>query len=175
MCKMVRSMMSALSSCFKRLVRFLILRSQKPIFSRPVFALGKAFHERHLRCRHCREPIKGNPVEHNGDVYCERDYTALIAPKCAACRNAIQGETIYALNTTYHKECFACMACGASFPDKSFYVFGNEPLCKRHYHKRNNSLCGTCDDPIEGRVSKWSRVMLQKLIFVQDPVLRSLK
>lgn len=29
-------------------------------------------------------------------------------------------------------------------------MFENAPYCKRHYHQLNNSLCRTCDDPIEG-------------------------
>ncbi|TPX58626.1 hypothetical protein PhCBS80983_g03001 [Powellomyces hirtus] len=34
------------------------------IFERPVYALGKAWHEHHLRCAACRKPIQGNPFEH---------------------------------------------------------------------------------------------------------------
>ncbi|KAJ3264789.1 Transforming growth factor beta-1-induced transcript 1 protein, partial [Borealophlyctis nickersoniae] len=136
--------------CYEDALQRICAKCQRPIFSRPVYALGKVFHERHLRCRHCRDPIRGNPVEHNGSVYCERDYAALIAPKCRECRHPIQGETIYALDAAWHKDCFICAMCRIPFPDKTFYVFGNDPLCRRHFHQRNNSLCGTCDHPIEG-------------------------
>ncbi|KAJ3036422.1 hypothetical protein HDV00_002746 [Rhizophlyctis rosea] len=125
-------------------------KCNKPIFSRPVYALNKVFHSNHLRCHHCRHTIHGNPYEHNGHVYCEKDYFSLCAARCATCQNPIEGETIYALDKTYHKDCFVCVMCGVNFPDKSFYVWEAEQVCRRHYHMRNGSLCGGCDAPIEG-------------------------
>ncbi|KAI8913981.1 hypothetical protein DFJ77DRAFT_431559 [Powellomyces hirtus] len=120
------------------------------IFERPVYALGKAWHEHHLRCAACRKPIQGNPFEHENKVFCSVDYAALVAPKCRECGQGIQGETICALDSTFHKECFVCATCKDPFPDKSFYVVGDEPLCRLHYHEKNNSLCGACNEPIEG-------------------------
>ncbi|KAI9105013.1 hypothetical protein DFS34DRAFT_576074 [Phlyctochytrium arcticum] len=123
---------------------------QMPIYSHAVYALGKAWHEEHLCCGACREPIIGNPIEYDNQIYCAADYAALVAPACRECSQTIQGETICALNATFHKECFVCKVCKIPFPDKSFYVLGDDPLCRFHYHEENNSLCGTCDNPIEG-------------------------
>ncbi|KAJ3150381.1 Transforming growth factor beta-1-induced transcript 1 protein [Geranomyces variabilis] len=120
------------------------------IFEQPVYALGRAWHEHHLRCAACRMPIQGNPFEHEDQVYCSADYASLVAPKCRECGLGIQGETICALDSTFHKECFVCQTCKEPFPDKSFYVVGQDPLCRLHYHERNNSLCGDCGEPIEG-------------------------
>ncbi|KAJ3006679.1 hypothetical protein HKX48_009530 [Thoreauomyces humboldtii] len=115
-----------------------------------VYALGKAWHPKHLRCAACDLPIKGNPFEHGDRVFCQADYAALIAPKCRECGEHISGETICALDATFHKECFVCQVCKDPFPDKSFYVVDSDPLCRLHYHERNNSLCGGCRQPIEG-------------------------
>ena len=40
--------------------------------------------------------------------------------------------------------------CHNAFPDNTFYVYDGAPYCKRHYHRLNNSLCRSCDEPIEG-------------------------
>ncbi|KAJ3188305.1 hypothetical protein HDU85_005456 [Gaertneriomyces sp. JEL0708] len=122
----------------------------KPIYTRPVYALGQAWHENHLRCYACRQPIQGNPFEHDNKVYCAADYESLVAPKCHECHEPIQGETICALDNTFHRDCFVCKSCKAPFPDKSFYVFGNDPFCRLCYHTENNSICGSCEEPIEG-------------------------
>lgn len=47
---------------------------------------------------------------------------------------------------------FLCcnQTCHRPFPDDTFYVFDSSPYCKHHYHQLNNSLCRTCDYPIEG-------------------------
>ncbi|KND05117.1 uncharacterized protein SPPG_00788 [Spizellomyces punctatus DAOM BR117] len=135
---------------FNRALKLTCAGCNQPIFTHAVYALGKAWHEQHLRCAACREPIQGNPFEHDNQVYCSADYAALVAPTCRECGNGIQGETICALNSTFHKECFVCKICKEPFPDKSFYVLGDDPLCRFHYHESNNSLCGTCDQPIEG-------------------------
>ncbi|KAJ3176523.1 hypothetical protein HDU87_005217 [Geranomyces variabilis] len=136
--------------CFNRTLDTICAGCNQQIFEQPVYALGRAWHEHHLRCAACRKPIEGNPFEHEDQVYCSADYASLVAPKCRECGLGIQGETICALDSTFHKECFVCQTCKEPFPDKSFYVVGQDPLCRLHYHERNNSLCGDCGEPIEG-------------------------
>lgn len=74
---------------------------------------------------------------------------------CRACGLAITGKSISSadgrLSGRYHKACFVCTSCYEPFPTAEFYVHGDRPYCKRHYHKMNGSLCGTCKEGIEGQ------------------------
>ncbi|KAI8820590.1 uncharacterized protein EV422DRAFT_496891 [Fimicolochytrium jonesii] len=122
----------------------------KSISGKPVYALGKPWHQEHLKCCACRKPVRGKVFESEGRIYCEEDYQALVAETCRGCGTPVQGETINALNSTYHKECFVCTTCRQPFQGRRFYVFDNDPVCLLHYHERNNSLCGGCQTGIEG-------------------------
>ncbi|KAG0022518.1 hypothetical protein BGZ82_011005 [Podila clonocystis] len=121
-----------------------------------VYALGKSWHEHHLSCDHCHKPIQATVghVEKNGRVYCPGDYGELFLPKCRGCGLMVEKEAVCTqdgkLEGKWHSACFGCHLCKKPFPDKSFYVFGNAPYCRRHYHKMNKSLCKGCDQPIEG-------------------------
>ncbi|KAJ3116716.1 hypothetical protein HDU96_008955 [Phlyctochytrium bullatum] len=125
-------------------------KPREPIFERPVQALGLMWHEHHLLCAGCDQPIRGNFFEHKDVVYCAQDYARLVAPRCKGCERPIQGETIVALDSAWHKACFVCTSCRRPFPDKSFYVLDGMPYCRMDYHVANNSICGNCKDPIEG-------------------------
>ncbi|KAF9112897.1 hypothetical protein BGX27_002604 [Mortierella sp. AM989] len=122
----------------------------------PVYALGQSWHEHHLACYQCKKPIQQSVghVEKNGRVYCPKDFGELFLPKCRACGLPVEKEAVCAqdgkLQGKWHAACFGCQTCRKPFPDKSFYVFGDAPYCRRHYHKLNNSLCKGCDQPIEG-------------------------
>lgn len=124
--------------------------------SNSMWALGKTWHSNHLLCAHCRKPIDPNVghVEREGNVYCPKDFASLFLPKCRRCNLPVEREAVSAsdgkLEGKWHVKCFGCHTCYKPFPDKSFYVFENAPYCRRHYHKLNNSLCRTCDEPIEG-------------------------
>ncbi|KAG0261004.1 hypothetical protein DFQ27_003221 [Actinomortierella ambigua] len=131
---------------------------EQPIQSneQPVYALGQAWHEHHLACHHCHNPIDRavGHVEKNQRVYCPKDFGQLFLPKCRACNLPVEKEAVCAqdgkLKGKWHAACFGCQTCKKPFPDKSFYVYGDAPYCRRHYHKLNNSLCKGCDQPIEG-------------------------
>ncbi|ORY90603.1 hypothetical protein BCR41DRAFT_315687 [Lobosporangium transversale] len=122
----------------------------------PVYALGQAWHEHHLACYQCKKPIQQSVghVEKNGRVYCPKDFGELFLPKCRGCGLPVEKEAVCAqdgkLQGKWHAACFGCQTCKKPFPDKSFYVYGDSPYCRRHYHKLNNSLCKGCDEPIEG-------------------------
>ncbi|KAF9382533.1 hypothetical protein BGX21_001796 [Mortierella sp. AD011] len=122
----------------------------------PVYALGQSWHEHHLTCYQCKKPIQQSVghVEKNGRVYCPKDFGELFLPKCRACNLPVEKEAVCAqdgkLQGKWHAACFGCQTCKKPFPDKSFYVYGDAPYCRRHYHKLNNSLCKGCDQPIEG-------------------------
>lgn len=74
---------------------------------------------------------------------------------CRKCNDAITGKSISSadgrLTGRYHKACFVCTTCFEPFQTAEFYVHGDRPYCKYHYHKINGSLCGSCQDGIEGQ------------------------
>ncbi|KAI9304223.1 hypothetical protein BJ944DRAFT_267175 [Cunninghamella echinulata] len=120
----------------------------------PIKVLGKYYHPGHVRCYQCQEPLteKSSYREHQGRVYCRKDYRKMTLPKCRGCGKPVEREAISSneLKGKWHVNCFGCQTCHESFPDNTFYVYDDAPYCKRHYHQLNNSLCRTCDDPIEG-------------------------
>ncbi|KAF8976565.1 hypothetical protein BGZ46_008162 [Entomortierella lignicola] len=123
-----------------------------------VYALGKPWHEHHLFCYHCIKPIRDAHVEKNGRVYCVKDFNELFLPKCNACGLIIEGNSVSTkgskMNGKWHPGCFRCTTCMKEFPENKFYVFKDQPYCKRHYHRKNNSMCMRCDEPIEGQCAQ---------------------
>ncbi|KAL0075082.1 hypothetical protein F4703DRAFT_1744480 [Phycomyces blakesleeanus] len=142
-----------------------IFLSEKPIASNvtPIKALGKFYHPGHLECVHCYQPIDFERVgfkEYQGKIYCRPDYKRLFLPMCRACNQPVKGKAVSAMDGSlegkWHVDCFGCHSCHEPFPDNTFYVFENSPYCKIHYHQLNNSLCRTCDGPIEGPCAQTS-------------------
>lgn len=74
---------------------------------------------------------------------------------CKACGELITGKSISSadgrLTGRYHKACFVCTTCSEPFSSSTFYVLNDQPYCERHYHKLNGSLCGMCNNGIEGQ------------------------
>ncbi|KAI8081653.1 uncharacterized protein BX664DRAFT_302506 [Halteromyces radiatus] len=126
----------------------------------PLKALGKYYHPGHIQCYQCQEPLdeKSSYREHQGRVYCRRDYRKMTLPKCRGCGKPVEKEAVSSkeLQGKWHVSCFGCQTCHQSFPDSTFYVYDNSPYCRRHYHQLNNSLCRSCDEPIEGPCAQTS-------------------
>ncbi|KAJ2555657.1 hypothetical protein EV175_002217 [Coemansia sp. RSA 1933] len=101
-------------------------------------------------------PASVQGIEHQGRLFCVRDYKRHLATstRCQGCGNQCEPqsskETVSALDGWWHRGCFNCQECHKAFPDKSFYVFENRPYCRYDYHKLNKSLCVACHEPIEG-------------------------
>ncbi|KAJ2852137.1 hypothetical protein IWW36_000517 [Coemansia brasiliensis] len=99
-------------------------------------------------------PASVQGVEHQGRVYCVRDYRKQTTHMCGGCGQRCEStssrDAVHALDAWWHRQCFNCQLCHQPFPDKSFYVFENKPYCRYDYHKLNHSLCGACQEPIEG-------------------------
>ncbi|KAK3403007.1 hypothetical protein B0T20DRAFT_449935 [Sordaria brevicollis] len=74
---------------------------------------------------------------------------------CKGCNLPITGKSISSadgrLTGRYHKACFVCFNCRQPFSSATFYVHQDRPYCERHYHELNGSLCGSCDNGIEGQ------------------------
>lgn len=73
---------------------------------------------------------------------------------CKACGDLITGKSVSSadgrLTGRYHKACFVCTTCSEPFSSSTFYVHSDKPYCERHYHAVNGSLCGSCNNGIEG-------------------------
>lgn len=63
-----------------------------------ISAVGKIWCPNHFTCASCGCNLEEvGFVEENGNLYCERDFEAYFAPKCAKCRRAIVGVCILKL------------------------------------------------------------------------------
>lgn len=87
-------------------------------------------------------------------VLCEADWRELYLPKCRRCGLAIESEAVSSsdgqLRGKWHRACFTCWACDASFETAEFHVLNDRPHCALCYHRQGNTLCQTCGRPIEG-------------------------
>jgi len=138
--------------CFQELYCAKCAHCDKPVLDRCITALGKKWHVDHFICTQCLKPFAGgNFFERDGRPYCEADFYALFAPKCAGCNDPIRGDCINALGSQWHPEHFACSYCQKSFGGGSFYEFAGKPYCETHYHQQTGSLCSGCGKPITGR------------------------
>ena len=74
---------------------------------------------------------------------------------CRACGKAIIGKCLSSsdgkLTGKYHIECFVCTDCKSSFSSSDVHVLNDRPYCEHDYHYRNGSLCGSCQNGIEGQ------------------------
>lgn len=77
-----------------------------------ISAVGKIWCPHHFICANqsCgMSLLEVGFVEENGKLYCEKDYGEFLAPNCNKCQRAILAECCYALDKTYHPECFVCV------------------------------------------------------------------
>ncbi len=93
-------------------------------------------------------------VERDGAYFCARDYAERYLPKCRKCKQPVESNAVKssdgALRGIFHRACFTCFECDARFDDGTFYVLDERPLCARHYHAKNGTLCDGCGEGIEG-------------------------
>ncbi len=70
--------------------------------------------------------------------------------RCAGCRKEIDGNYVSALDRNWHRNCFACAACGKPFQGSEFMVKGKKPYHEKCYAEKFNERCARCQNPIMG-------------------------
>ncbi|XP_067944774.1 PDZ and LIM domain protein 7-like isoform X2 [Watersipora subatra] len=115
-----------------------------------VLALNKSWCPNHFTCSKCNsELVNMGFVELNGNIYCENDYENFFAPKCAKCRQAIIGDTVNALDKTWHPNCFVCDECGDAISSGAFHVEEGRPYCMKDWQRLFQTKCTGCSYPVE--------------------------
>jgi len=125
----------------------------KPITDRCLTALGHMWHPEHFLCAVCEKPLTeaSTYYEKEGKAYCETDFYQAYAPKCRSCNQSIVGDTVNAINTTWHPEHFVCQTCRNPFGPKGFFEVEGLPYCDKHYNDVKGQTCSGCGKPITGK------------------------
>ncbi|PVU98189.1 hypothetical protein BB561_000044 [Smittium simulii] len=115
------------------------------------------YHTSHLVCYKCNIPLYNlgscyRDPKNSKKFYCQRDYLLKFAPNCYKCKLQItQDDMITSLGQTYHATCFTCSVCNNIFGNDVCYEYNGEPLCERHWHAKNKTICKICDGVIKDK------------------------
>ncbi|KAF2879450.1 hypothetical protein ILUMI_26730, partial [Ignelater luminosus] len=121
----------------------------KSVEGRILTALGRTYHPEHFTCAKCKEPIKDSKFQqHDGEPYCEADYTKLFLKNCYACKQPIKQKIIKALGVEWHEEHFVCTICKKSLAGSSFLEKDGQPYCTTDYYDKFADRCVACKQPI---------------------------
>eukprot|EP01125_Pyxidicula_operculata_P011231 TRINITY_DN3673_c0_g1_i1.p1 TRINITY_DN3673_c0_g1~~TRINITY_DN3673_c0_g1_i1.p1 ORF type:complete len:446 (-),score=68.59 TRINITY_DN3673_c0_g1_i1:81-1418(-) len=122
------------SVCFTKSSCPTCMHCRLPIKTQVVLALGGSWHIECFVCTSCTSPFYNNSFfEFQQRPYCETCYYDLFTNKCRACGLPIHGQTINALDASWHPEHFNCQVCHSKFVDNKFYDVGGLPYCEDHY------------------------------------------
>lgn len=139
--------------CYKTLMCPRCAHCDQPILDRCISAMGKKWHLNHFICATCLKPFdNGTFYEKDGRPYCEADFFASHATKCASCDQPIRGDCINALGAKWHPEHFVCNYCHKAFVGGAFYEHNNKPYCETHFYQVTGAVCAGCGKPVSGRV-----------------------
>ncbi|ESO07751.1 hypothetical protein HELRODRAFT_75838, partial [Helobdella robusta] len=157
-----------------------------PVRGAYILAVNKIWCPDHFLCSNpnCRKPLSESGfVEENGQLFCKEDYEKFMAPRCSKCQRPIVGNTVKALKSTYHPECFTCKQCNQPIMGGSFHLHEGEIYCDRDFTAIFSTKCIGCnfaievgDNWIEAAGTNWHgecfncqvcKVNLQNIGFVQ--------
>ncbi|XP_030076956.1 leupaxin isoform X2 [Microcaecilia unicolor] len=123
-----------------------------PVLDKVLTAMDKTWHPEHFFCAHCGEVFGEEGFhERNGKPFCRKDFLNIFSPRCSRCNQPVLDNYFSALNAAWHPECFVCGDCSCTFSQGSFFELNGHPYCELDYHRRQGSICHTCQKPIIGR------------------------
>jgi len=139
-----------------------------------ISAIGKVFCPSHFVCQHpsCGLSLETcGFVEEDGKLYCEKDFQLYFAPTCFKCKflhppwafparcllllcflsgkSTIMGECSYALEKSFHPECFVCVHCKVKLGSGTFHMEDGLPYCPKDFAALFAQKCTGCEFPIE--------------------------
>eukprot|EP00048_Salpingoeca_helianthica_P000387 m.41241 g.41241 ORF g.41241 m.41241 type:complete len:411 (-) comp10464_c0_seq3:23-1255(-) len=121
----------------------------EPITTQIVTFAGKTYHYEHFVCTACECALGTASVYvHEGGVYCEKDYTERICPKCFTCGKPIVEAATVAMGKNFHREHFVCKKCGKLLDN--FMEHDGHPYCREDYAALFATPCKRCQRPIVG-------------------------
>ncbi|VEL28369.1 unnamed protein product, partial [Protopolystoma xenopodis] len=115
-------------------------------------ALNHYFCPDHFTCGHCKKRLTQSAfVKQKGEFFCEADFTAYLAPRCAKCAQPVVGTVVTALERQWHSGCFVCLHCQKPINDSTFRVADDDGqvYCEEDWQQLFQVKCGKCDKPIE--------------------------
>ncbi|KAM0714821.1 hypothetical protein Q7P37_009285 [Cladosporium fusiforme] len=119
-----------------------------------VRALGGTYHLECFTCHDCNKivaskffPVPDQPP--NQYPLCETDYFRRLDLLCYACKGALRGSYITALDRKYHIEHFTCSVCPTVFgAQDSYYEHESNVYCHYHYSTKFAQKCNGCQTAI---------------------------
>lgn len=115
-------------------------------------AIGKNWHPQCFKCQSpgCEVSLQAAGfIEDAGCVYCRNCFERDIAHCCAKCNKKIIGDTMHALNQTWHMHCFVCVKCRRPFEDGVFHWQNEQPYCVDDYNQLFATFCRGCNMRVE--------------------------
>ncbi|KJX95929.1 rho-GTPase-activating protein [Zymoseptoria brevis] len=129
-------------------------KCQQHLTGQFVRALGDTYHLECFTCHDCGKVVASKffPVpDHPPNQYplCETDYFRRLELLCYACKGALRGSYITALDRKYHIEHFTCSVCPTVFgAQDSYYEHEGSVYCHYHYSTKFAQRCNGCHTAI---------------------------
>eukprot|EP01006_Ploeotia_vitrea_P017312 TRINITY_DN48417_c0_g1_i1.p1 TRINITY_DN48417_c0_g1~~TRINITY_DN48417_c0_g1_i1.p1 ORF type:complete len:908 (+),score=105.62 TRINITY_DN48417_c0_g1_i1:38-2725(+) len=89
-------------------------------------AWGETYHQECFLCTVCNQPLSGGKFTVTNDnqpchIHCWEEDEKRKAPKCYRCGEGVVGDSVEAVQRTYHPQCFICCICNESLKGGSSF------------------------------------------------------